>query len=83
MKHLYLAIGASAIAATMIAATVVWFVHNDRERRAAQDARDYIEGTQDADTATDTVRRVGACNWLQRTFGGEGCGTAGPDTPVD
>lgn len=33
----------SAIAATMIAATVTWFVHNDRERRALDDARDRLE----------------------------------------
>ena len=48
-----------------------------------QSGADYIEGTQDADQATDTVRRVGACNWLRETFGGEGCGVAGPDTPAD
>ena len=83
MRTFYLALGISAIAATMIAATVVWFVHNDRERRALDDARDYIGGTQDADEATDDVRRVGACNWLRETFGGEGCGAAGPDAPVD
>jgi hypothetical protein len=33
----------SAIGAVMIAATVVWFVHNDRERRALDDARDRLE----------------------------------------
>lgn len=35
-------IGAFAIAA-IIAATVAWFVNNDRERRALDDARDRLE----------------------------------------
>lgn len=33
----------SAIGAVMVAATVVWFVYNDRERRALDDARDRLE----------------------------------------
>ena len=48
-----------------------------------ESSADYIEGTQDADQAVDDVQRVGACNWLQSTFGAEGCGVAGPDAPVD
>lgn len=48
-----------------------------------QSSADYIEGTRDADKAVDDVRSVGACNWLQSTFGAEGCGVAGQDTPVD
>ena len=43
MKPLYLALSLSAIAATCIATTVVWFVHNDRERRALDDARDRLK----------------------------------------
>ena len=58
----------SAIAATMIAATVVWFVHNDRERRALDDARDYITGTEDARDAQDAIPddQPSIIDWLSR-----------------
>lgn len=83
MRTLYLALGISAIAA--VALSVSFYLGADwyRDQRDLDDARDYIEGTQDADKAVDDVRRVGACSWLLRTFGGEGCGSTGPDTPVD
>lgn len=53
----------SAIAATMIAATVVWFVHNDRERRALDDARNHIETREDIDNALSADRD---CPWYDR-----------------
>ena len=66
MNQFYLGIGASAIAAVMIAATVAWFVHNDRERQALEKARDdisTIERTQDAISANPE------CDWLNRLRG--------------
>lgn len=73
----------AAITASILGACIYIGVSWERDRRAADDARDYIEGTQDADKATDDVRRIGARGWLCRTFGGEGCGTTGPDAPAD
>jgi len=75
-------IGAFAVMA-VIGGAIYIGVSWERDRRAADDARDYIEGTQDADKATDDVRRDGACNWLRKTFGGEGCGADGQDAPAD
>lgn len=83
MKTLYLALGISAIAAVALAVSFYLGADWYRDQRDLDDARDYIEGTQNADQATDDVRRVGACNWLRQTFGGEGCGVAGPDAPAD
>jgi hypothetical protein len=76
------AIGAF-LAATLIGGLFYAGYRYAQDGRELDDARDYIEGTQDADKATDDVRRVGACGWLRETFGGEGCGTAGPDAPAD
>ena len=44
-----------AIGAFAIAATVVWFVHNDRERRAVDGLRDFKEGTEDARDALENA----------------------------
>jgi len=63
MNQLYTALGISAIAATMIAATVVWFVHNDRERRALDDAQTHIENRERID---DAIAPVDGCFWLDR-----------------
>lgn len=63
MKPLYIGLGASALAAIAIAATVVWFVHNDRERRALDDARDHIETRERIDDATAPVD---GCAWIDR-----------------
>jgi hypothetical protein len=83
MKTLYLALGISALAAVAFAVSFYLGVDWYRDKRALDDARDYIEGTQDADEAVDDVRSVGACSWLRETFGGEGCGVAGPNAPAD
>jgi hypothetical protein len=62
----------SAIAATMIAATVVWFVQADRDKRALDDARDYITGTEDARDATSDLPRSddGNLGWLHDFING-------------
>jgi hypothetical protein len=73
----------AAVFAAIIGATAVWFVQADRDRRELDSLRDYQEGTQDADQATDDVRRVGSCQWVCDTFGGP-CNCAdGPDAAVD
>lgn len=63
MKPLYIGLGASALAAIAIAATVAWFVHNDRERRALDDARDHIETRERIDDATAPID---GCAWFDR-----------------
>ena len=63
MKPLYIGLGASALAAIAIAWAVSWFVHNDRERRALDDARDHIETRERIDDATDPVD---GCAWFDR-----------------
>jgi len=83
VKHLYPALGLSFAVACVCGAIIFYVLGAERAKDALDDARDYIEGAQDADEATDTVRRVGACNWLRETFGGEGCGSTGPDAPVN
>lgn len=61
-----------AIAAALIGVIVFYFVSADRDRRELQDARDHIEGAQDANEAERDVERVGAGQWLRDTFGGQG-----------
>lgn len=81
MTRITLALAALAVA---LAGGLYWSITAHAATRAElAEARAFIEGTQDADRAVDDVRRVGACSWLLRTFGGEGCGSTGPDTPVD
>lgn len=54
--------GAFAVAA-VIAATVVWFVQADRDRRELQDAREHFETRERIDDATSPVD---GCMWFDR-----------------
>lgn len=63
MTRLGIYAAAFAIGLTMLAATVVWFVNVDRDRRALDDARNHIETREDIDNALSADR---GCFWLDR-----------------
>lgn len=68
MRQLYLALGISAIAA--VALSVSFYLGADwyRDKRALDDARDYITGTEDARDAQDGIPddQPSIIDWLSR-----------------
>ena len=83
MSKLYLALAVSALIALAVGGAFFAGMYFQEQSQQLRDLEDYKKGMENADTALDDVRSDGACGWLRKTFGGEGCGTSGPDTPLD
>ena len=84
MGRQFAIIGGGIFAIACVCGAIIFYVLGaERAKDALDGARDYIEGTQNADEATEDVRRVGSCQWVCDTFGGPCNCAAGSDAPAD